>query len=267
MAHLFTRCGTLHTGPVRVDAKGAATFLRPRKCSRCGGAGRSDKWAHTGYTCFDCGGNGQSIRGDEAVKLYTAEKLAKLNAAKAKADAKRAAKAAEIAAARAAEAAAKAGAFRAEHGALLARAEAHMDNEFIADVITRAIDRSEITEAQAAAVSTAIDRIESRRALARASRHVGRVGDRLETIVTVERVTSFGRPAFNASWITETVYVVTMRDAEGNCIVSMSPRFHVEQGARFTLRATIKDHSNYQGQQQTKVTRAKVITNKQKEAA
>ncbi|KYK44623.1 hypothetical protein A1D31_14145 [Bradyrhizobium liaoningense] len=103
--------------------------------------------------------------------------------------------------------------------------------------------------------------------MARASRHVGRVGDRLETTVTVERVSSFGRPAFNAPWITETVHVVTMRDAQGNCIVSMSPRFCPEQGSRFTLRATVKDHSVYQGQQQTKVTRAKAVITKQKEAA
>ena len=28
------------------------------KCTRCGGAGRSDKWCQTGYTCYECNGSG-----------------------------------------------------------------------------------------------------------------------------------------------------------------------------------------------------------------
>jgi len=30
------------------------------KCTRCGGAGRSDKWCKTGYTCYKCNGSGKS---------------------------------------------------------------------------------------------------------------------------------------------------------------------------------------------------------------
>lgn len=55
---LFTRQGTAPTAPVQTDAKGRSFFVCPRPCSRCGGAGRSDRWAFTGYTCFDCGGAG-----------------------------------------------------------------------------------------------------------------------------------------------------------------------------------------------------------------
>lgn len=28
-------------------------------CPRCGGAGRADKWIHTGSTCYDCNGDGK----------------------------------------------------------------------------------------------------------------------------------------------------------------------------------------------------------------
>jgi Zn finger protein HypA/HybF involved in hydrogenase expression len=35
------------------------------KCLRCGGAGRSDNWSATGYTCYACNGSGKS---QEAVK-------------------------------------------------------------------------------------------------------------------------------------------------------------------------------------------------------
>lgn len=257
MTELFTRQGERHTGNFNVDSRGATSFVRARKCGRCGGAGRSEKWRYTGLTCYDCGGSG--IHGTETVKLYTAEKLAKLNTTKAKADAKRAAIAKAKADALAAEAAARADTFRAANADLLRRAAAHMDNEFIADVITRANQRSEITEAQAAAVMTTIERIETRRAVAAASRHVGRVGERIECVVTVERASGFSRPKFNAPWVHETVHVITMRDENGNCIVSMSPSFYAEAGSSFTLRATVKDHSEYNGQQQTKVARAKAI--------
>lgn len=30
------------------------------KCLRCGGAGRSDNWSATGYTCYSCNGSGKS---------------------------------------------------------------------------------------------------------------------------------------------------------------------------------------------------------------
>lgn len=255
---LFTRSGDLYCGQYNLDARGNASFTRQCKCNRCGGAGRSDRWAHTGYTCFDCRGSGNSPR-VETVKLYSAEKLTVLNARKAKADAKRAVIAQEKAEARAAEIAARADAFKADNAELLDRAANHMDNAFINDVVTRATQNSQITEAQAAAVMTAIERIETRKAQAAASRHVGKVGERLEAVVTVERATYFERPKFGASWLVETVHVVTMRDDAGNAIISMSPSFCAKVGLRFTLRATIKDHSEYNGQQQTKVARAKAV--------
>ena len=29
-------------------------------CGRCGGAGGSERWRHTGWTCFECGGKGDA---------------------------------------------------------------------------------------------------------------------------------------------------------------------------------------------------------------
>lgn len=47
----------------RIDRKLASKRLDEFKasdtCSRCGGAGRADKWAMTGYTCYQCGGTGK----------------------------------------------------------------------------------------------------------------------------------------------------------------------------------------------------------------
>src|SRR5262245_66401315 len=100
MTELFFRTGKAFTGTPRFTAKGRAFIIRDRKCGRCGGAGGADKWRHTGWTCFDCGGAG--TRGTETVKLFTAEKPAKLNAAAQHRAAAKAAAARAEAAARAA---------------------------------------------------------------------------------------------------------------------------------------------------------------------
>lgn len=89
---LFSRQG--HALPRTNQIKGKPVHVRDRVCWRCGGLGGSDKWKHTGWTCYRCGGNGiDPVR--ETVKLYTQDELEKLNARKAKADAKKAAEKAE----------------------------------------------------------------------------------------------------------------------------------------------------------------------------
>lgn len=91
----------------------------------------------------------------------------------------------------------------------------------------------------------------------RFSHHVGTIGERIEIAVTVKHVTSFTRPCFGSDWQRERVYVVTMRDAEGNTFVSKSPNFSPPLGARVVLRCTVKAHQNWKGEQQTVVFRVK----------
>jgi hypothetical protein len=64
---------------IRVIKPDAAEIMVRRTCDRCGGVGGAEQWKHTGWTCFKCGGAGHL--GMEAVKLYTAEKVAKLDRA------------------------------------------------------------------------------------------------------------------------------------------------------------------------------------------
>lgn len=257
MIEMFTRNGRA----VQV-AEGAKAFSQARKCGRCGGAGGADKWAYTGWTCFDCGGKG--IDGTEVIKVYTAEKLAKLNATKAKADAKKAAAAAAKAAQLAAEAAARSEAFLAENAALIARARPYMvsaegrEPGFIERVMTKAIAESKITENQASAVLASIEKIEEAARKRAASGYVGKVGERIEVAVTVERVASWERPKFGASWLTEMFSIVTMRTAEGNAVISKSASFWSEEGRQFTIRATVKELSEYKGEKQTVVARVQV---------
>jgi len=51
----------------RISRKAAAKETKQHKidntCTRCGGAGQSDRWIHTGKTCYKCGGSGKVHNG------------------------------------------------------------------------------------------------------------------------------------------------------------------------------------------------------------
>ena len=49
--------------PADKHGRGKAATCYP--CTRCGGAGGSSKWHHTGWTCFNCGGSGRG--GDKRI--------------------------------------------------------------------------------------------------------------------------------------------------------------------------------------------------------
>lgn len=255
---LFTRNGREVTTNIRRNSKGPYT-LEPRACGRCGGAGGADKWKHTGWKCFDCNGSGEHINGPSVVRLYTAEQLDKLNARKAKTDATRLAKAKAKADAAQAAADARREDFLTAYGDLLARMERHAPkSEFVADVLARAMQRFEMSEKQIDAVVASMDRADERERLRAGSDHVGQIGGRIETAVTVERTHTFYRPSFSG-FGDEAVNIVTMRTAEGNAIVSKSSSFAAAKGDAFTIRATVKEHSSYNGERQTLVQRVKVL--------
>lgn len=63
---------------VRTDKNGTKIY-HDWTCTRCGGAGSSDKWRFTGCICYECGGSGRGHR-PEIVRKYTPEYEAKLKA-------------------------------------------------------------------------------------------------------------------------------------------------------------------------------------------
>jgi hypothetical protein len=65
----------------RIDRNGTKHQVVVENCSRCGGAGGSDRWKFTGVTCFKCGGNG---RQQGKRKIYTPEHQVKLDAQREK---------------------------------------------------------------------------------------------------------------------------------------------------------------------------------------
>jgi hypothetical protein len=253
---MFNRYGGIRVGNYQ-DEKGVPFFTYIAKCGRCGGAGGSDKWAHTGWTCFDCGGSGRSNR-TARERLYTAEKLAKLNATADKRRATKAAAAAVVAAKMEAEAAARREVFEAANSDVLNYLRGRSENDaFAASLLSQADRTAALTDAQIDCVRTRIEADKVREAKRAASDYVGSIKDRIVAEVEVERIYSFERASFGG-YGTETVHIVSMRDAQGNMLVSKSPRFCREKGSRLTIKATVKAHSEYQGERQTLVERVAV---------
>ncbi len=254
MTELFTREGRLQAAHGTDDKR--PYFVEQRPCNRCGGAGGAQKWEHTGWTCFDCGGSGKGRQA--AVRLYTAEQLAKLNATRDRRRATQEAKRATAAAVRQAEVEARREAFELQHGALLASAEPYLERSpFLVDVVRRARWASEITEAQAAAVAETVRKIAAEDARKASSRHVGEPGERLTVDVTVERTAYFDRQAYMSQRM-ERVWIITMRTTDGATLISKG-RFFAEKGDQLRVRATVRDHSIYQDEAQTNVQRVSVV--------
>jgi hypothetical protein len=263
---LYFRDGTEFSGTDHTDC---ATRVYP--CGRCGGAGRLDCFRHVeGGICFEC--NGTRTRTKEE-RLYSAEKLAKLNATATKRAATKAAKHAAARAAIDAEAATKRDAFEAKHADVLRWLEARAldDNGdiktgFAGDMLLRARHFAEWTEAQEAAIYASRAKHLAEKAAAANSRHVGQIGERLELTVTVTRETEYWRNnrfSYHRDGV-ELVYITSMRDAAGNTFVVKSPSFREAVGSTITIRGTVKEHSEFRGEAQTVLAR---VTSKTTEAA
>lgn len=252
VAALFTSHGApAPAGAVQRTAKGRPFVRVELPCGRCGGAGRSDRWQHTGYTCFQCGGNGRGVT--KAVKLYTPAEVEKLSARRAKAIAKATAKAEAAAVVQAAKEDRQAADVRAAYADLFAGVATYLpDSEFAADILAKALKFGSLTDGQAGALKTAIDRAKAK--ADRPSRHVGEIGKRQVFTATVQHVATF-ESSFNG--YDRTVHIHIMEDADGNVIVHKGQSI-ASKGEMITFAATVKEHGQRDGVLQTIVQRPKV---------
>lgn len=256
---LFFRDGSELTDLGRVhDLNSAKPYIvRPRRCGKCGGQGYIAGYQHVeGGRCFQCDGNGRGP--SETCILYTADKLAKLNATAAKRAASQQAKAAAKIAQAQAEATARRSAFEAKHADLL-RWLNTMDlrEGFLFDMRERAAKMALWSDAQVSALQAARARCEERNRIAAASQYVGSVGERLHNLtVTVEHVHEHMTTDFQG--YNAILYITTMRDTSGNCIVVMSSSFRVAKGDRLSISGSVKEHSEFRGQLQTRLQRVKI---------
>jgi hypothetical protein len=268
----FSRYGGKVTRVHDVDlAKGTAKHTYQDRCARCGGAGASDKWIFTGRVCFDCHGTGKGNVRTENV--YTAEKLAKLNAAQAVRDVRKAEKAQAKAAAAKAEADAVRQSYYDAHRDVLEPLEAfvkpHLDVPvtskspvFLVEMWRTFERNGKLSEKQLEATRKSLAREMAWAAAKAGSQHVGEIGKRIEMTLTVERVIHLdndgGGYAYHAiRFAPPTIYLC--RDEQGNRIVYKGTGDFPAKGETAKVKATINEHNERDGEKQTLISRPKVL--------
>jgi hypothetical protein len=104
------------------------------------------------------------------------------------------------------------------------------------------------TEAAESCFAT-IDRLDAARAT---SQHIGTVGDKITLTITVERIivleSQFG-----------TTFITLARDEQGNTIFYKGRTNIGSKGDTNTIKASIKDHTEYSGVKQTVIQRPKLV--------
>jgi len=249
-------------------ARGTAKYNYDATCSRCGGAGGSDKWAHTGWTCFQCGGSGKG--GVHTGKLYTAEKLVKLNATQQKRNAALKVKR------DAAQLVQQAAASEARQAFYLANRElvtglsnwaevpGNLDHSsFLLEMWQTLEQNGQLTDGQMAATQKWLDSIKARAAARAASQFIGEVGKRMEFTLVIERIIkleaqdNFSRGGRYQQWALPTIYLC--RDDQGNRVVYKGSSALGAKGETIRLKATVEAHDTYKDENQTKIARPKVL--------
>ena len=255
MTQLYTRSGTEYTGKVELNAKGKPTYTYDVTCTRCHVVNGQRLWvmgmmngkpySHTGFDCWACGNTG--VTGTRTAPLYTAEQVAKLDAAWDKRRATRQAKHQAEQARVAKELDEKLAAFKAEH-AEFCRDLSGLAGEFwngFRDSFYKRLQAP--TERQIAIVKGEVAKLQ----LNATSSYIGAVGDRIEIVGTIERVIT-----------TESFYGIKhiniIRCNDGNVVLYRGNYIGGKDDA-VHIMATVAEHTEYNGVKQTIVQRPKHI--------
>lgn len=88
------------------------------------------------------------------------------------------------------------------------------------------------------------------------SEYIGNIGDRIEVKVTFKKQFSFET---KPSWYIVTNYINTFEDENENVLVWKTASWQdIEEGKTYTIKGTVKEHSEYKGTKQTILTRCKI---------
>ena len=127
-----------------------------------------------------------------------------------------------------------------EHAEEIAKAEAERKAKEEAERIAREAEEQRIREQKAI------------------SQHFGAVGDKIDLDVILEKSAWFEIPSFRG-FGTDTMHIYTFRDDKGNAIIwKTSKGLGIENGEAVHIKGTIKEHSEYDDEKQTVITRCKV---------
>jgi len=265
---------------IKIDKNGTK-YYADYTCPRCGGAGGSDKWQFTGWTCYDCGGSGKSAN-PHIYKVYTPEYQAKLDAQRAKRQAKKRA-----------ELEAKADETRKEwldkhqfneNGdtyKILGDTYAIKDDlkalgakydSFLGWHTKTALEGYESAKINISDIASetlygyAIDYTVDLEKLInkdkpqepeKVSEYIGNVGDKIDMVVTLDHV-AYWENSFRP-WEHNLTYLYSFKDDNGNVLVwQTSKGLVIDDGAKVTIKGTIKEHNEYKEVKQTVLTRCKI---------
>ena len=144
-------------------------------------------------------------------------------------------------------------AWRDANSALVARLSAYTGtNDFLRGMIQNLADWGNLSARQAEATESCfatIDRLEAARAN---SQHIGVVGDKVTLTITVERIVVL-ESQFGTNFIT------LARDESGNTIFYKGRTDIGSKGDTTTIKASIKEHTEYNGVKQTVIQRPKLM--------
>jgi hypothetical protein len=146
----------------------------------------------------------------------------------------------------------------AEHGDTLRAAWAFRSEAFVRSILTQALSRGRLSEAQISAVeryleqhATVAQRNADEAAQKATSKHVGEPGERLTLTLTLVRTIS-SKDAFNPWTLSLLV------DDQGNCYRTFG-KCDLDDNIPTKVKATVKDHGDRDGLKQTGLIRIKKI--------
>lgn len=250
MTQLFTRSGAEYTGEVKTSLKGKPTYTYKVPCNRCCEINGQRMWimgiengrpySLTGFECYACHNTGfTSIK---TAPLYTAEQLAKLDAAFDKRHAAKAAKQAAIEAER-----------QAAKDAFVEMNQPFFDalNSLTGEFWERL--RGDMANRMKAPTERQIELVNgevAKRQQNVSSVHIGVIGDRIEINGTIERVismeTHFG------------IKHINIIRCNGNVVVYRG-NYLGTKGDSIRMMATVAEHGEREDVKQTIVQRPKII--------
>lgn len=126
-------------------------------------------------------------------------------------------------------------------------------NDFLTSMASNLSQWGNLTNRQAEAVESCfavIDRLEAARVN---SQHIGAVGDKVTLTITVERIIVLQSEFYGNNYIT------IARDEQGNAVTYKGKTDIGNKGDTTTVKASVKEHTVYNGVKQTIIQRPKVI--------
>jgi len=258
MEALYTRQGEEVKGDIEGDSRPYIMVANP--CHRCQvvdgqriwlmGIENGRPYSRTGFDCWTCGNSG--VRGFRKERLFTAQQLARLNKSAETRAANRAARLRAEQEQAAAERQAAETQYRADNAEFLAAIATlctgngsdfwdRMAGDLLATLRSPSERQIELVKGEVA-----------KRVANASSEFVGAVGDKVTLTLTIERVINIDS-FYGASWMT------LARTPEGNVIVYRGSADLGKQGDQVKVKATVKDHTFWQGVKQTIIQRPKKV--------